>query len=152
MKTASGRILVVIGVAVAASCVSRRIEPARSPLPSDAALATQLVIEQFLRAANSNDLDAMARLFGTRDGSVVNRDSKQENDTRMFAIASVLRHDGYVIGGTQIVPGRRDEAIQVNVRMKFGQRQVDVPYTVVYTRDRTWLIESIHLEAITGRR
>ena len=47
-----------------------------------ATLATSLVIEQFLRAVNAKDLDTMARLFGTRDGSIRNRDPKQQVEDR----------------------------------------------------------------------
>jgi hypothetical protein len=137
----------------ATSCVSRRVEDAASssPAPENASVATQLVIDQFLRAANSNDLDTMARLFGTRDGSVLNRDRKSDVDKQMFAVASILRHDSYTIKRSEPVPGRRDEATRVVVAMKFGQRTVDVPWTLVWTKDRTWLVEQIAIEEITNR-
>jgi hypothetical protein len=124
--------------------------PANGPAPeADAEVATSLVIDQFLRAANSNDLDTMARLFGTRSGSILKRDPKEQVDKQMFALASLLRHDSYEIVRREIVPGRREEATQLVVRMKVGSRQSDVPYTLVYSTDRSWMVEIIDLKALT---
>lgn len=123
-------------------------------VPGPAAnVAPALVVEQFLRAANANDLDTMGRLFGTREGPIVERDSRQQVDDRMFALASVLRHEDYSIEGEQIVPGRRDVATQLLVRMNFGEeRETVVPFTMVFSQDGRWMIEQIDLERITNLR
>jgi len=138
-------------VGTSASCSSRQVRASNSP-PANPEVATSLVIDQFLRAVKSNDLDTMARLFGTRDGSILERDPRDQVDSRMFALASVLRHDRYAIKGVEVVPGRRDEATRVIVATTIGDRTVDVPYTLVWTTDRIWLIEQIGIEAITSRR
>ena len=110
-----------------------------------------MVIERFLRAANTNDLDTMARLFGTVDGPIVNQHSKQHVDDRMFVIASVLRHSDYRIVSEEIVPGRRDVATQLNVSLTIQDEPVLVPFTLV-TSGQGWLIEQIAIERITQRR
>ncbi len=142
-------VLVLLG-----ACATKRVEvpltSTASPM-ANANVAASLVVDQFLRAANSNDLDTMARLFGTREGSELKRDPKDLIDKRMFAIASVLRYDSYKIKGNEIVPGRRDEATRLIVTMNFGERSVDVPYTLVYSKDKTWLVEQIGVDAITGK-
>jgi hypothetical protein len=115
-------------------------------------IATSLVIEQFLRAANAKDIDTMARLFGTRDGSIVQRDKQKDVETRMLALAAILRHDDYAIEETDIVPGRRGEATQVMVRMTIGKREVRVPYTLVRGPGKNWLVEQIDIEQITNTR
>jgi hypothetical protein len=112
-------------------------------------LAPTMIIERFLRAANQNDLDAMAGLFGTRDGSVTRSWSKREVDDRMFLFASLLRHSDYTIGAQQIVPGRRDEAARYDVQLVLQQGPVQVPFTMVITRNNQWLIEEIGIERIT---
>ncbi|MGH7502812.1 MAG: hypothetical protein ACREL7_13785 [Longimicrobiales bacterium] len=143
--------LIVLGTA----CFSRRAEPMDSGpgLPDNADVSTSLVLEQFLRAANQNDLDTMGRLFGTVNGPNTNRVPKDQLEQQLFAIASILRHESYEILGRQIVPGRRDEATQVTVRMNIGMnRMVDVPYTLVYSNAGTWLVEQIDLEKITSAR
>lgn len=116
------------------------------------ALAPAMVVERFLRAANSNDLDTMGRLFGTREGPWAPSVSKKEADDRLFVIASVLRHTDYQILGEQIVPGRRDEATQLTVRLVVGQNRYDVPFTLVQSKKDGWLIENIPLEQLTNRR
>jgi glutaredoxin 2 len=119
--------------------------------PTDPAVAGALVIEQFLRAVNASDLDTMARLFGTKEGPIVRLyDSKQVED-RMFVIARVLRHEDYTILRQEVVPGRREEATRVLVRMTIEGRQIELPYTLVWSNDRTWYIEQIPLEQVTGR-
>lgn len=137
-------------VFLAACGGASRPEP-RNPMPANSEVATQLVIEQFLRAANSNDLDTMARLFGTVDGSILNRDPRQLVDEQMFALASILRHDSFTIQRFEIVPGRRDEAMRAIVNMKIGQRNIDVPYTLVWSNGGSWLIEQIEIQRITSR-
>ncbi|MGH7130077.1 MAG: hypothetical protein ACREIV_16010, partial [Planctomycetaceae bacterium] len=108
--------------------------------------------EQFLRATNAKDLDTMARLFGTVHGPIVERDPGDQVDNRMFALAAILQHQDYAIEGMQIVPGRREEATRVNVRMTVNGRTTDVPYTLVWSHNGNWLIEQIGIETLTNGR
>ncbi len=134
---------------LAFGCVKRTVEPVSSG-PATTGIAPQLVIEQFLRAANANDLQQMGRLFGTADGSVLQRDPRSEVEKRMFAIASLLRHQDYTIQGQSIVPGRDDE-IRLAVRLKREKDEVVVPFTLVRTHDGGWLITDIDLTAVTSK-
>jgi hypothetical protein len=118
--------------------------------PAHAGVAPVLVVERFLSAVNTNDLDTMARLFGTRDGSVLKRDPRAEVETRMYALASILRHKNYLLEGEGIVPGRLGEAVELVVRLEVDNRQVSVPFIVVQTRRDGWLIEQIGIERITA--
>ena len=105
-----------------------------------------------MRAANSNDLDTMARLFGTRAGPVADRESRKTADDWMFALASVLRHTDYQILNEQIVPGRRQEATQLVVRLTSRDLHYDLPFTLVQSKDDGWLIEIIPVDLLTNRR
>jgi hypothetical protein len=136
------------------ACVSQTVERASAPVVGVAqpGIAASLAIEQFLRAANATDLDAMARLFGTRDGSILQRDAKRNVEDRMFALSHILRHENYEIERTQIVPGRREEATQITVRMTIDRREVSVPWTMVLGRDGQWRVEQIDIEKITAHR
>lgn len=151
--------------AVLAGCVSR---PVREPAGSAAAghVAPALVVERFLTAANvvaqrrsaggasaervKNALAVMARLFGNRDGSLVERDPAGEVERRMYLLADILRHDDYAVEGEQAVPGRTDEAVEVLVRLHIGERRVTVPFTVVRSRRDGWLVEQVEVERILG--
>ena len=139
------RLVFVLGSSLLASaCVTRAVN-ARSEL------APAMVVERFLRAANSNDLDTMARLFGTRDGPIAGRESQKDLDDWMFALASVLRHTDYQILNEQIVPGRRQEATQLVVRLVNGDLRHDLPVTLVQSKRSGWLIENVPVDLLTNR-
>lgn len=144
---ATGPVALVMLVTAMAACATRT--DVRSPGTRDG-VAASLVVEQFLAAANANDLDVMARVFGDDSGPWSSTVAVQPRDERMFALASILRHDDYELAGTGIVPGRRDVATLINVRMRFGERQVVVPFTVVETDRWGWLVERVDLEKITN--
>jgi len=136
---------------LAAGCVTRTV-PAAPPAASTApgSLEPTLVVEQFLRAANANDLETMGRLFGTSEGSSLRLESRSYVEQRMFALASVLRHQDFSIERSMAVPGRSQEAVQVLVRVLSAGEWIPVPFTVVTGRDG-WVIEQFDIEAITNR-
>lgn len=107
-----------------------------------------LVVEQFLTAANQNNLARMGNLFGTKQGPVSKEWPKDEVEKRMFIFANVLKHDEYKIEGEQIVPGRSNEATQLNVSLTTKQQKVTVPFTLVRTKDDGWLIEQFDMAKI----
>ena len=144
--TGAGWLSAALTLVLLAGCASS------SAPRGDTALAPAMVLESFLRAANTNDLDTMAELFGTREGPWARTVSKQQADDRLFAIASVLRHTDYEILREQIVPGRRDEATQLVVRLTRGEGRHEVPFTLVQSPRSGWLVENVPIDQLTGRR
>jgi hypothetical protein len=144
------RIALAFLAALLTACATREV-PVAAGAPRDQ-IGPSLVVEQFLRAVNANDLATMARLFGTKDGPVQRLDPHRQTEERMFALASLLRHEDYVIEGERVVPGRSDEATQLIVRMTTRQRSAAVPFTLVITRDGSWLVEQIGVVALTQGR
>ncbi|HEY8484796.1 MAG TPA: hypothetical protein VIL13_09310 [Longimicrobiales bacterium] len=138
---ATGLTALVVG-----ACGSRSAD-----VPRVDGLAPALVVERFLQAANSDDLETMARLFGTREGSILKRDPRPDVERRMYALASYLRHKDFKVEGERPVPGRLGEAVWVLVRLDLGRRQVVTPFTVLRSVDG-WLIEQFDLEAIARER
>ncbi len=126
-----------------------------------AGLAPQLAIESFLRAANcvasakcaakAQDLETMSRLFGTRKGSILNRDPRADVEKRMYALASLLESQDYQVQGQNIVPGRVGEAVQLTVQLKQGGRAISVPVTMVKTSQGDWLVEQVDMAPLTRR-
>jgi hypothetical protein len=137
-------------------------------------VAPALSVERFLQAANSGDLQAMSRIFGTADGPIVDQTgsafgcafrrmgswiglgerclSRQQMELRLNAIAMILRHDDYSIAREGEVPGRRHPTSRVGVDIRKGQQNIpDVPFLVVRAPDGRWLVEEIGLERITAR-
>jgi hypothetical protein len=138
-----------------------------------AGLAPVLSVERFLQAANVGDLDAMARLFGTADGSIEERAGgslscafrrmgswigladaclgRAEIELRMNAIAIVIQHDDYRIRSEAQVPGRSRPTTRIGVDIDRGAETFpDVPFNVVQTTDGRWLVEEIGLAAVTA--
>jgi hypothetical protein len=138
---------------IAAGCATRTVpvEP-RGQAQAPADLAPVMSIERFLRAANTNDLETMGRLFGTVDGPLLRRDPRAEVEQRMFALASILRHQDYAVVGEEVVPGRIGSAIRIRMQMRFPDRAVIVPFTMVRSQRDGWLVEQIDVNAITSRR
>jgi hypothetical protein len=140
-----------------AACVQKVVVPA-PPAAANSALGPALVIEQFLGAANaaaasdSTGLVTMGKLLGNKAGPVNEQWPRQEVQQRMYLTASILKHDDYKITGEQIVPGRLNEARQINVEMTMGTRKVTVPFTMVRSRGDAWLVEKIDLENVTAKR
>ncbi len=138
-------VVLALLLTVQAACVRKPVPRA----PNISGVAPTLVVERFLKAINANDIQTMARLFGTRDGPIVEHEKADEVQKRMFILASLLHHDDYRIEGNQIVPGQLSDAIQLNVRMWFGERQVVLPFTLVRTKKEAWLVEKIGVDRLT---
>jgi len=115
-------------------------------------LAPSLVVEQFMRAANGKDLDTMARLFGTKDGSAADHWGRDELEKRMFIYATELRHNDYEIVSEEMVPGRTDVATRLNVQLTRDDGKFLVPFTLVRYKGDTWLIEQFGLDVLTGTK
>lgn len=138
--------LVLLAVLIT-GCAGRAQEPAGG-MPG---VEPTLVVERFLRAANVNDWETMANLFGNREGSILRRDPRSEVEQRMFIIASILRHKDFELQSESMVPGRVGEAVRVVTRLEFDERSVPVPFVLVRSRNGAWLIEMVDLEAVTRR-
>jgi hypothetical protein len=138
-------IVVLASVVLLAGCAGKDTVPAQdSPGPT-------LVIERFLQAANTNDLQTMTQLFGTRTRTIDQIESRERAETRMQVLASLLRHEDYTIQGQRMVPGRIDDATELLIALKRGGRTVVVPHLVVRRRSGGWIIERIDVEALTAR-
>ena len=138
-------------VASIGACVSR-VEPADpgSANRTDPQVAGTLVIEQFLRAVNTADIDQMAQLFGTSEAPFARLYAADQVRARMLLMADILKHRNYEVLRMTAVPGRRGEAVTADVRMNIGAKTHDVPYTLVWSQSGRWLIECIELQVITG--
>ena len=115
-------------------------------------LAPALTVERFLQAANTRDLETMARLFGTEDGPVGDTGDREEVELRMDVIAEILQHDDYEIVSERRVPGAPilSNRIGVDLLLPGGTTTVqDVGFTVVLESPNRWLINVIELVKIT---
>jgi len=54
--------------------------------------------------------------------------------------------------GQTIVPGRVGEAVQVDVNLTQGDKNLRVPFIVVRAKSGDWLVEQIDTKALTQRQ
>ncbi len=115
-------------------------------------VAPALTVERFLQAANARDLETMSRLFGTHDGPIADRGSREEVELRMDVIAEILQHNDYEIISERRVPGAETRSIRVGVDMTFRNGTIvrDVGFTVVLESADRWLVNVIEVVKITA--
>lgn len=116
---------------------------AGAPAPASA-------VERFLQLAEEGEYLQMGWYFGTSDGPVLQRDDPSEVEKRMYALATVLDNDGFVVGSPSAVPGRIGAAQSFAVRLQRGNRQLQLPVVAVRGPGGRWLVESVDLQAITN--
>ncbi|HUH13260.1 MAG TPA: hypothetical protein VMK65_09125 [Longimicrobiales bacterium] len=150
--SSSIRVPLALLLLLSAGCVTHTSTVEQAP--TGEAVAATLVVERFLQAVNANDIQTMARLFGTRDGSITGRDPQAEVEQRMFTLASYLRYEDYSLAGERVVPGRIGEAIQIMTALRLTGRSTParVPFTLVRSRDGGWLVEQIGVDDLARRR
>jgi hypothetical protein len=139
------KLAVLMPLLMLAACGGRDATPAmESPGPA-------LVVERFLQAANVNDLYTMTQLFGTSRRTIDQIETRERAERRMQVLASLLRHDDYAVQGQRAVPGRLNDATELLIELRTGDRTVVVPHLVVRRAGGGWIIERIDIEPITLR-
>jgi len=130
----------------AGACTSQRVvsQPQTQVAPA-------LTVERFLQAANARDLATMARLFGTRDGPIGDRERRQEVELRMDVIAEILTHNDYQIVSEGPVPGADypSRRIGVDLTLTSGVLVRDVGFILVSESATRWLVNVIDVVKIT---
>ncbi len=129
-------------------CATRVAQPAGGP----GAPLAPAAIERFLLLAGERDYVQMGWIFGNAQGAILRQHPVREVEQRMYALAHVLQHDGYVLGGESAVPGRLGSAIRYNVALTRANRTFQVPITVARAGDGRWYVEMIDVEAVTNVR
>jgi hypothetical protein len=138
------RILTLAVLATLAACGGRTPPPATGP----GGPAPSAAVERFLRLVESKNYREMGNVFGTESGTIIQRDPLSEVEQRMYAIASVLEHDRFVIRNESPVPGRIGSAVRLMVEITQRNRTRQVPFVAVRS-GTTWLVEQVDLERVT---
>jgi hypothetical protein len=117
---------------------------AGAPVPASA-------VERFLQLAEEGEYLQMGWYFGTSEGPILDRDEPSEVEKRMYALATVLQNDGFVVGPPTAVPGRIGSAQGFTVRLQRQGRTLEVPFVTVRGSGDRWLVESVDLQVITNQ-
>ena len=109
------------------------------------ATAPQLAAEQFLRAANAGDLQAMSAEWGTKDGPARESMDRTQLEKRLTILACYFKHDSVrVIGDAPGASGHHDVRIEIK---KGNMTRQTTFYTVKGPGDR-WYVENMDLAAV----
>lgn len=134
----------IAGLVLLAACSSATRNAGNSGQLTGAA-APQLAVQQFLKAVNAKDLQAISTIWGTKDGPA--RETMERNDLekREIILACYLAHDSSrILSETPGTQGHRD----FRVELKRGNltRQTTL-YTIKGPGDR-WYVDNTDLAAI----
>lgn len=125
---------------------------ARSSPPAGlaGAPAPPAAVERFLHLAAERDYAGMGWIFGTAEGPILTRDDQGQVEQRMYALASLLEHDGFVLAEGVPVPGRTGEAIRFQVTLTRRGGTVQLPFVAVRGPQNRWFVEQLDVQALTG--
>lgn len=112
--------------------------------------AAPAAVERFLQLAAAKDYAGMGWVFGTAEGPVIRRDPPAQVEQRMYALASLLEHDGFVVGNGSPVPGRTTESLRFNVVLTRGAETLTVPFIAVRGPGNRWFVEELAVEVLTS--
>jgi hypothetical protein len=105
----------------------------------------QIAVEQFLRAVNAKDLQAMSTVFGTSKGPARETMDRNELEKREIILACYFSNDSSrILGDASGTQGHRD----VRVELKKGSltRQTTF-YTIRGPGDR-WYVDNMDIAAV----
>jgi hypothetical protein len=92
----------------------------------------------------------MGWVFGTTEGAILERDPVSQVEQRMYALASLLDYDSFVVGEGAAVPGRTGDAIQFDVQVIRGGATLAIPFTAVRGPEGRWYVEQLAVESLTA--
>jgi hypothetical protein len=145
--TFSLRPLVIAGLLALPACGGQRPSANVTPAPD----RPDATVEQFLVAANGNDLDRMASLWGDEDGpsNVSNKIPFEQRQQRLQIMQRLLRHDEKRVAvSDSAIPGR----LIVTANLTQGTRRFAVPFTTIPNRGGGWIIREVGLESAMPSR
>lgn len=121
--------------------------PTPAPATSNAAQATpRQALNTFLSAANAQDLQAMAAVWGDKDGSVQSsrKMGREEIEKREIIMMCYLRHDKYrVVSDAPAVDNER----VLGVELTKGKMSRTSSFNLATDGSR-WYVRSANLEAL----
>ncbi len=123
------------------------IRPAGAPFASGAGGATspRAAVAGFLTAAQHEDLQAMALMWGTAAGPARNTIPREELEKRELIMMCFLRHNRYqMVADAESTNSQR----RIEVELEQGSLARTTAFTVVPASDGRWYVQSFDMEAL----
>ncbi len=148
MKKLSIALLLVVAACRTGGARSEpAIRPAGAPFGSVTGGATtpRGAIAGFLAAVRSEDLQALARIWGTGTGPAVNTIPRDELEKRELIMMCFLRHDRYsLVSDASATAGQR----RIEVELEQGMLIRRSAFIVVPGSDKKWYVQSFDMEPL----
>lgn len=108
--------------------------------------APAVVAAAFMQAVADGNLEHMAQLWGTNKGPAAVTGSPSDYQRRIAVIQLYLRGSTHRVVGDGPVPGGGDRRL-VTLELTRGGCVRQVPFTMIRTKDGTWLVNAVDLNA-----
>jgi hypothetical protein len=123
------------------------VRPAGAPFASGSGGATspRAAVAGFLAAAQQEDLQAMAGMWGTAAGPARNTIQREELEKRELIMMCFLRHDRYhMVADAGSTNGQR----RIEVELEQGTLSRTSAFIVVPAPDGRWYVQSFDMESL----
>jgi hypothetical protein len=140
-------LVLVAGCRASSPAPAPAVRPAGAPFArsSGGATTARAAIAAFLAAARSEDLQAMADIWGTAAGPARNTIPRAELEKRELIMMCFLRHDRYqLVSDTESTGGQR----RIEAELEQGMLLRTTAFTVVPASDGRWYVQSFDMEAL----
>ena len=109
------------------------------------AATAQLAVEQFLKAVNAKDIQAMSTMFGTNKGPARETMDRTELEKRLVILACYFTHDtARILGEDPGTGGHRE----VRVEVKKGNMTRQTTFYAIQGPGRRWYVDNMDIAAV----
>jgi hypothetical protein len=109
------------------------------------AATAQLAVDQFLRAVNAKDIQAMGTVFGTNKGPARETVDRTELEKRLIILACYFNHDtARTLGEDRGSQGHRE----VRVELKKGNLTRQTTFYTIQGPGSRWYVDNMDIAAV----
>lgn len=121
----------------------------RQTMPNDGQLTgaatAQLAVDQFLRAVNAKDIQAMGTVFGTNKGPARETVDRTELEKRLIILACYFNHDSArTLGEDRGTQGHRE----VRVELRKGNMTRQTTFYTIQGPGSRWYVDNMDIAAV----
>jgi hypothetical protein len=134
----------VAGLLLLAACATGTQTVANNGQLTGAPTA-QLAVEQFLKAANAKDIQAMSTVFGTNNGPARETMDRTELEKREIILACYFAHDtARILGEDKGTAGHRE----VRVELRKGNLTRQTTFYAIQGPGKRWYVDNMDIAAV----
>lgn len=134
----------IAGLLLLTACATGTQTAANSGQLTGAATA-QLAVDQFLRAVNAKDIQAMGTVFGTKDGPARETMDRTELEKRLIILQCYFQHDtARTVGEAAGVGGHRE----LRVELRKGNLNRQSTFYTIQGPGRRWYVDNMDIAAV----